>query len=412
MKQWKLVWGTMVMAGFNLSVITGANAETTTVQPKLEVVAQWNHLNWDLGDSAAEKAFNASQEYKKAMLHGVKVGPDGTIYVSTARWGGPQVPSTLSKLVKKDGQWVLQPFPNKKFNDVHNPKGLKAVLGFEIDRNDIMWILDQGHIAGAPNKLGDEKLIGWDLKHHREVAHYNFTNKQADFTCSFLNDLVVDNDAGYIYITDSGIQCNPLKGGLIVYNMHTNQAERVLTNPLWVNDQPGFTFKIHGEDVLKPKDGKPNSMKTGADGIALSGDKKTLFWTNLTDNRLLTIPTAALRNPQLSEAERDKLIKVDAVLPSNTDGMTSDHKGNIYMTALMLNGLMKRDVHTGKITTLVSNDKIAWPDTLGWGPDGWLYFVSNHLNTWVEGDMNFTNPPEPNFTIYRIHLGEQSYTAK
>ena len=34
------------------------------------------------------------------------------------------------------------------------------MLGFEIDRNDVMWILDQGHVAGAPSGPGDEKLIG------------------------------------------------------------------------------------------------------------------------------------------------------------------------------------------------------------------------------------------------------------
>jgi hypothetical protein len=55
-------------------------------------------------------------------------------------------------------------------NDVSNPKSLKALLGFEIDRNDVMWILDQGHIAGTPSGPGDEKLIVWDLKTGIKVA--------------------------------------------------------------------------------------------------------------------------------------------------------------------------------------------------------------------------------------------------
>ncbi|XBS71738.1 L-dopachrome tautomerase-related protein [Acerihabitans sp. KWT182] len=159
-----------------------------------------------------------------------------------------------------------------------NPAGLKAVLGFEIDRNDVIWILDQGHIAGAPNQPEDEKLIAWDLKADKEVARYAFSNAQVDFKCSFLNDVAVDNDAGFVYITDSGINCHPLMGGgLLVYNMKTNQAKRVLRAPEWVNDQH-FTFKIHGRDVLKAKNGKPDSMRTGADGIALSGEKKTLYF--------------------------------------------------------------------------------------------------------------------------------------
>ncbi|WP_416413474.1 L-dopachrome tautomerase-related protein [Pantoea sp. App145] len=384
-----------------------AMAET---QPKLDVVAEWNRLPYDLSDPAAAAAWQKNDT--KAMLHGVKVDAHGNLYVSTARWGGPEVPATLSKLVKKDGQWMLKPFPSEAMNDVHNPQGLKAVLGFEIDRHNVMWILDQGHIAGAPNKPGDEKLVAWDLNKNKEVARYTFTNDQVDFTCSFLNDVAVDNDTGVVYITDSGIMCHPLKGGLLVYKMKTGEAKRVLSAPEWVNDQPGFTFSIHGEKVLKDKDGKANPMLTGADGIALSGDKKTLYWTNLTGNRLMKVPTAVLRNFNNSEAQIEQAIKVDTVLPSNTDGITADRQGNLYLTALMLNGLMKRDVKTGKVTPLVTSDAIAWPDTIGWGPHGDLYFVSNHLNSWVGGEMNFTHPPVPNFRIYKVRVGGEPYTAK
>lgn len=147
--------------------------------PKLEVVAEWNRVAYDLGDPAAEKAYEDKQVYKKVLMQGAKVDSKGTIYVSTARWGGAEVPATLSKLVKKNGQWKLQPFPSKELNDIANPRGFKAVLGFEIDRNDVMWILDQGHVAGAPSKQGDEKLVGWDLKTGKEVARYEFSEPTA-----------------------------------------------------------------------------------------------------------------------------------------------------------------------------------------------------------------------------------------
>lgn len=63
------------------------------------------------------------------------------------------------------------------------------MLGFEIDRNDVMWILDQGHIAGGPSGPGDEKLIGWDLKTGKEVARYEFSDADSDKKCSFINDV-------------------------------------------------------------------------------------------------------------------------------------------------------------------------------------------------------------------------------
>lgn len=379
--------------------------------PKLEVVAEWNRLSYDLGDKAAESAYDEQQIYKKVLMQGAKVDSKGTIYVSTARWGGKEVPATLSKLVRKGQEWKLQPFPSMALNDIDNPKGLKAVLGFEIDRNDVMWILDQGHVAGDPSRPGDEKLIGWDLKTGREVARYEFTELDTDRKCSLLNDVVVDNDAEVLYISDSGMFCNPLKGGILVYDIKSNMAKRVLSAPEYVNDE-AFAFQIHGRDVLKAKDGKPNGMKTGADGLALSGDKKTLYWTNLTGNRLLSLPTSVIRDFSRPEDEVKKAVKIEAKLPSNTDGMTADRAGNLYMTALTLNGLMKRDAATGEVSTFVTHDDISWPDTLSWGPGGALYLVSNHLHLWVDGDMDFDTPAVPNFRIYRMNLGATPYHAR
>ncbi len=380
-------------------------------QPQLEVVAEWNRLSYDLGDPATEKAYDEQQVYKKVLMQGAKVDSQGNLYVSTARWGGRDIPATLSKLVKKDGQWKLQPFPSQALNDIHNPKGLKAVLGFEIDRNDVMWILDQGHVAGAPSAPGDEKLIGWDLKAGKEIARYEFTTADTDRKCSFLNDVAVDNDNGFVYIADSGIFCNPLKGGILAYDIKANKAKRVLSAPEFVNDE-AYTFQIHGRDVLKPKDGKPNPMRTGADGIALSGDKKTLYWTNLTGNRLLSLPTAVIRDFSKLEEEVERAVEVVATLPSNTDGLTADRAGNLYLTALTLNGVMKRDARTGQISTYVSSNDISWPDTLAWGPGGQMHLVSNHLHLWVDGDMDFDRPKVPNFRIYRFKVEGQPYHAK
>src|SRR5512132_4226866 len=129
-------------------------------------------------------------------------------------------------------------------------KGLKAVLGFEIDRNDVMWILDQGHVAGQPSAPGAEKLVLWDIKASKEIQRYEFPAEVADKTCSFLNHIVVDNDSGFAYVTDSGIYCDPLHGGLIVYDMKANAARRVLDRTMFTNDDPGFFFNIDGGPVL------------------------------------------------------------------------------------------------------------------------------------------------------------------
>jgi sugar lactone lactonase YvrE len=387
----------------------------SAAQPQLEIVAEWNSLPYMV---------KGSIQNSTALLQGVKVDSKGNMYVSTARWA-QGIPATLSKLEKNGDVYVLVPFPSEEMNDVMNPKGLKAVLGFEIDRNDVMWILDQGHIAGAPSNPGDEKLILWDLKRNREIQRYIFSDADTNKTCSFLNDVVVDNDTGFAYIADSGIFCSPLDGGLIVYDSHTNKARRVLDRTKFTNNEPNFFFNISSEryDIRPVTESSP--MLTGADGIALSGDKKTLYWTCLTGHTLWALDTKILRDSlrhpwhhhdfwhhfYVREKEIEEAVRLVTTLPSNTDGMTADRDNNIYMTALTLNGLMKLNAETGLVERFVFHREMSWNDTLAWGPDGSLYIVSNHLNVWVDGNMDFTPNKVPNFRIWRIPNVGTSYTA-
>ena len=384
-----------------VSILTATHGWAT----ELETVAQWNRLTYDIQDAAIAESWEKSEIYGKALIQGLKLDSRATMYVSTARWGGKEIPATLSKLVEKHGELVLKPYPSAAMNDVTNPDGLKAVLGFEIDRNDVMWILDQGHIAGAPSNPGDEKLILWDIKADREIQRYLFSEADSNKQCSFLNDLVVDNDTGFAYITDSGIFCNPLHGGIIVYDRKKNAARRILDRSLYTNNEPHFFFNIDNRKVLKN-----GPMLTGADGIALSGDKQTLYWTNLTGNVLYALDTDLLRDFSVSETVIENAVRRVTVLPSNTDGMTADRANNLYLTALTLNGLMRLDGKTGQLARFIFHPEMSWPDTLAWGPDGALYVVSNHLNVWVDGEMDFDNPPVSNFRIWRIPNVGQSYT--
>lgn len=379
--------------------------------PELEIVAEWNSLPYHIENPEIWRAWRRSEIFGEALIQGAKVDSEGSIYVSTARWGGKEVPATLSKLEKRGYHWVLVPFPSENMNDVRNPAGLKAVLGFEIDRNDVMWILDQGHIAGAPSGPGDEKLILWDLKGNSEIKRYEFSAAESDKTCSFLNDIVVDNDTGFAYIADSGIFCSPLDGGLIVYNSNTNTARRVLDRTKFTQNESNFFFNIPSRNYGIRPVLKNTPMLTGADGIALSGDKKTLYWTNLTGHTLWAIDTEILRDFSKSEAEIQAAVRLVTTLPSNTDGMTSDRDNNVYMTALTLNGLMKLNATTGLVERFAFHPEMSWPDTLAWGPGSSLYIVSNHLNVWVDGDMNFHHPRVPNFRIWRIPNVGKSYTA-
>ena len=184
--------------------------------------------------------------------------------------------------------------------------------------------------------------------------------------------------------------------------------KKVLMQGVKVDSQANmYVFRINNAPVLKK-----TPMRTGADGIALSGDKQTLYWTNLTGNVQYALDTALLRDFNTSEEQLRTAVKRVATLPSNTDGMVSDRDGNLFMSALQLDGVMLLDAKTGQVSTYVSHPEMSWEDTLGWGPDGSLYLTSNHLHLWVDGEMDFDNSAVPNFRIWKIPAGRHSYTQE
>lgn len=73
----------------------------------------------------------------------------------------------------------------------------------------------------------------------------------SDRKCSFLNDVVVDNDSGFGYITDSGVFCDPLHGGLTIYDSKKNVSRRIFHQSPLTNDKRGFKFKVHDQSVLE-----------------------------------------------------------------------------------------------------------------------------------------------------------------
>jgi len=389
----------VMLAGMTLAG-TAARAADGGVEP----IARWNSLPYKVDDADAAAKWKASPLFGKTLVQGLKFDSAGNMYVTTARWGGADMPATVSKLVKNGDNYELAAFPSAELNAVSNEAGLKAVLGFEVDENDVMWLLDQGHIAGAPSGPKDEKLVLWDIKANKEVQRLEFGPELSDKKCSFLNDVVVDNESDFAYIADSGIFADPLCGGLIVYDKKANTARRVLNASKFTNDEAQFSFAINGRQVLKS-----GRMRTGVDGIALSGDRRTLYWTNLTGNTLYSLPTALLRDSNVSESELQAAVRVEVVLPSNTDGLTADKAGNIYLTALQLNGVLKYDTNTRRLSQVAYHPEMVWPDTLAWAPDGNLHVISNHLHLWVDGDMNFKDPDVPNFTIWRLPVKADSY---
>jgi len=363
-----------------------------------EILFHWSHLDWLFPNDEMKAEFYAKEYWKGAMPAGVKVDHDGNYYVSVPRWA-PGIPATVNKIQVVDGKPKLTAYPSWDMNKIGDPNALQSVLGWEIDEENRAWFLDQGHIEGAPCVEGAQKIVCWDITKNELVTLIPIPHEIASYTASFLNDLVVDNHNGFVYIADSGIFSDPLEGGLIVYNMKTKELRRVLHQHESTQDVPGYWFKIAGKPVWKDR-----PMRTGADGIALAADRKTLYWCPLTARNLYAVDTSLLQDFSMPLREIEKAVKDLGDKGTNTDGMGADNRGNILYTMLEGQGIGIYRPSQGSFETFVSGERMIWVDGMTFDNRGYLIFNNNRLHELFGGDLDWED--EYNLIVWKAYLGE------
>jgi sugar lactone lactonase YvrE len=371
-----------------------------------EILFQWDHLSWDFQDYAMKKTFYEKEYFKGAMPAGFKTDSMGNFYLSVPRWN-EGIPATLNKVIMKDGKPILQAFPSWEMNKEGNPNALQSILGFEIDENDRMWILDQGHVMGAPSIDGSQKIVIWDLKTNTHINTIKIPDNISSYEASFLNDICVDNDSGFAYIADSGIFTDPLQGGLIIVNTKTNELRRVLHQHESTQDVKDYWFEIGGTKIWKDA-----PMRTGADGIALAADRKTLYWCPLTSRNLYCIETKIIQDFDTPQTEIEKAVIDLGSKGTNTDGMTADNKGRIWYTMLEGMGMGYYDPKTNSMNKFVSDKRMVWVDTPQIDNKGYILFSTNQLHFLNKEELDYNKPD--NLIIWKAYIGDdvKSYLIK
>lgn len=363
-----------------------------------EVLFHWNRLEWLFSDEDQKNEFYQKEYWKGAMPAGFKVDKQGNYYLSVPRWAAG-IPATVNKIEVVDGKPMLSAYPSWEMNRIGDPTALQSVLGWEIDELNRAWFLDQGHIEGKPCIEGAQKIVCWDLTRNELVESIPVPNEIADFTASFLNDLMIDNANGFVYIADSGIFTDPLQGGLIVYNMRTKELRRVLHQHVSTQDVPGYWFKIAEKSVWKDR-----PMRTGADGIALSADRKTLYWCPLTGRNLYAIDTAFLRDFSISQEAIEIAVQDLGDKGTNTDGLGADNLGRIYYTRLEGMGIGIYDPEQRSFRPYITDQRMIWVDGMTFDSHGNLIFNSNRLHELFGGDLDWDDPY--NLIVWTAYLGE------
>lgn len=290
----------------------------------------------------------------------VAVGPDGRVFISVHEFYGLPL-----KVVEVMSDGSTRPYPNADWSDAgqQRPFALHGVLGLNVDRQGILWLLD----GASADRAG--RLVGWNTR-TETLERVIYLAKPVAIDGSFLNDLAIDRSHNKIYVADTA---SPGNSAIVVVDLNTGQARRVLHgHPM-----------LQAEDIDMVIDSKVVTLggapaRIGVNPITLSPDDQYLYFGSMSGTKVYRIATEDLNNSALSNDALATKIAVYGDKPIS-DGITVDTQGNVYVTAITDNaiGVVGKD---GKYRTLYQSDDISWPDGFAVGPDNRIYVTINQLH--------------------------------
>ena len=386
--------------------------ESNNYNKTLEIVAQFNIIKFRISPTE-------DKECKTCMPAGIKLSKNGTIFCSFPRWFDDVI-VTFAKYNKEVN--IFEPWPSIEMNQKYlnnDPSGLNSILGFEIDKYDNLYILDQGRIKKNPASKGSMKLLNYSLNDGQLKNNYTFRSDIVDPSNSFLNDVVIDQINKIAYITDSG---NSLSGnlsdynsGIIVLKLEDDQQYKILSNHYSVLPDQSFFLHIEKEPVKN----STSPMMTGADGIALSCDGETLYYCPLSGRMIYSILTKDIHKA-IEENKLNNITVYEGFKKEASDGLLASSKGYLYMTgietgSIYVSNTIEPDLlrfNYKEFESFQGNITTMWPDTLAIY-DGFLYFVSNQLNNFPD-KINYTNPKNGkyNFAILKFSVDDDGSYIK
>jgi sugar lactone lactonase YvrE len=354
----------------------------------------------DLPRAKSAGALELVATFDGPMPTGVTVSRSGRVFVNFPRWGDPVTFTVAEVEGGKAGAYPDGAFAT--FDKSKPGETLVSVQSVVVDPADRLWVLDTGSVEFGPVIPGGAKLVGVDLATNTVVKTIPFPPDVA-LPTTYLNDVRFDlrkGKAGVAYITDSS-QDGP--NGLIVVDLDSGKSRRRLHDHPSTKAVKDFLPMVEGRPLLERKPGRPpKSIGMGADGVAIGADGKHLYYCPLASRHLYRVPTDALLDENATEEQVGKRVEDLGDRGFASDGLETDDKGRLYLTAYEHNAVLRRGPD-GQYETLAHDPRALWPDTLSVAADGHLYFTANQLHRQKQyhGGKDLREKP---YALFRVKI--------
>ena len=330
-----------------------------------------------LGEDSLEEVLRYAEP-----IGNVAVSPEGRIFFTVH----PESRPTGNKLLEWENGAAV-PYPNGTVQ----PHLFDTVLGVVIDRQNLLWTIDNGN-----HGFGVARLLAFDLA-TGELAHDHEFRPEIAPAGSFLQDLQVSADGQTVFVADASVwRKNP---GIIVYDVATRSARRVLDSHPSVSAQ-NYLIRNTVKDMSFA--GGIVTLKTGVDGIALDADNEWLYYAAINNSDLYRVRVRDLVNPVLPDRELGSRVEKFSRKPLS-DGLSIDLAGNVYITDVE-HGSVFVAGQDRRLATLIHSRRIRWADALSFGPDGWLYLADSAIPEQVLRTREYISTKGPYF-IFRFKPG-------
>ena len=343
---------------------------------------------------------------KYAFPNTIRINNKGILFISVPRhfFGeeiDPFIPGTINCLINNK----LHPWPNQEENDFKTGR-IHSIVGFEIDLDGNLYLLN--HKLNKDRELlvyYKNGTIKETYNLNEATIHKNHESLLSNIVLDLTYDFAYISDTGKIYEKDfkEGDLKNDTRSSLIVLNLKNKAANRFLRKE--ISSMPDINHKKMNDKI------EINNI--GLYGLALTCDKRFLYYSPIKSNKLYKINTYILQD--------ERTIRNKDIYEYNKKYASfeflSSARGIFYYSSIEENTVLVDFYHSFN-----SNDNIRSarsgdffddniPVSLTFnGTSGYLFFLVNKhhifINDYFKKELD---TEKDNFFIYRVNINDRSY---